>query len=140
MNRFAAVTVTWILAQLFHPIVWLVLEKEFSVDDVSLIMVVSLIFSLPSYMCCLLLYPLVGSWQTARVWKAVGWLVVSQVGIVIGSFLAFLFVGQGIFFFDLTYPAHVSAALAAIVLGPFLFPKPCRPSRVDDFLNESIQE
>ncbi len=138
MSRFAAVTLTWILSQLLHPLAWIWVWKEAWFDAWLGIMAISFIFSLPSYLLCLLAYPLIENWKAGAVARTIGWLVLSQVCIVAGSFLSFLFIGYGIFFLELTYPAHLAAAIAVVVLAPFLFRKRKAVAIPEDFLVGTI--
>jgi hypothetical protein len=137
MKPVAAVTLTWGLAQVLHPLVWIIVEHSISLDVSIGIIIISSALSLPAYLFCLLVYPAIDRWKVHAFWRTAAWLLASQGCILLGSALI---IGLDSLVFEMTYPARVAAAVAVLVLAPVLFRKRKAPSIPNDFLTPSIDQ
>ncbi len=121
MKTFKHVSYTWLLAQLFHPFIWmmagLITGGHVEEDILILLVVFGIIFSLPGYLLCIVFFKEVAKMNYIRFVKLLVWCLVTVACIVTGFlflcvslFETRLFMGE----FRIVIPGSIAAVLAIL--------------------------
>lgn len=121
MKTFKHVSYTWLLAQFFHPLIWmmagLITEGQMEEDILILFIVFGFVFSLPGYLLCIVFFKEVAKMNYIRFVKLLVWCLVTVACIVAGFlficvsfFETRLFMGE----FRLVIPGSIAAVLAIL--------------------------
>jgi hypothetical protein len=119
MKMFAHVIYTWLLAQLLHPVVFLVYSADYidaSFGTLLSLVLFSVLFSIPACAGCLLLFPLIVRSHFSIAMKLLLWCGLSLLMIQAGALLM-----SGLFswevyleILDVTIPACVAALVVIL--------------------------
>jgi hypothetical protein len=121
MKTFKHVSYTWLLAQLFHPLIWmmagLITGGQVEEDILILLVVFGFVFSLPGYLLCIVFFKEVAKMNYIRFVKLLVWCLVTVACIATGFlficvsfFETRLFMGE----FRLVIPGSIAAVLAIL--------------------------
>lgn len=121
MKTFKHVSYTWLLAQLFHPLIWMmagaIMGSQMEEDVLILFTVIGCVWSVPAYLLCLVFFSQVAKMNDPGFVKLLVWCLVAVACIGIDFlFVCVVFLGTRLFMemFWLVIPGSVAAVLAIL--------------------------
>jgi hypothetical protein len=139
MKTFKHITYTWLLAQVFHPFIFMITVSDFRGDFEALwlLLLFGFLFSVPGYVFCLLLFYVVIKIKTTIPIRFIIWILTAVLCVIAGVFFI-VFVDSKSFFFEafaIVIPGCIAAVLSILCRYGY-FVKLCNSEKENEYEND----